>query len=149
MILRHSTKNQSTVLQSLKRFQSTVEVTKTSPRLEELRAKLAQEDANIHDFTNNDDSSSNQTIESTVNHSSPYQIERRKAHRPANKLPKPSWLKAQPATSKRYNELRSTVRDLGLATVCEEAKCPNIGECWSGDSATATIMIMGDTCTRG
>lgn len=143
MILRHSIKKQSTLLQSIKRFQSTVEVTKTSPRLEELRAKLAQEDANIHDFTNSDDDSS------TANDSSPYKIERRKAHHPANKLPKPSWLKAQPATSQRYNELRSTVRDLGLATVCEEAKCPNIGECWSGDSATATIMIMGDTCTRG
>jgi len=44
------------------------------------------------------------------------------------------------------------VRELGLATVCEEAKCPNIGECWGGgegSTATATIMIMGDTCTRG
>ncbi|CAM9846921.1 unnamed protein product, partial [Discosporangium mesarthrocarpum] len=64
---------------------------------------------------------------------------------------KPSWLKAVPTEGKNYERLRSTVRELGLATVCEEAKCPNIGECWGGadGTATATIMIMGDTCTRG
>jgi len=67
-------------------------------------------------------------------------------------LPKPRWLKASPAESENYQKLRSTVRDLGLATVCEEARCPNIGDCWGGgegQTATATIMIMGDTCTRG
>jgi lipoyl synthase len=67
-------------------------------------------------------------------------------------LPKPKWLKAKPADSDTYQKLRSTVRELGLATVCEEARCPNIGECWGGGddhTATATIMIMGDTCTRG
>jgi len=67
-------------------------------------------------------------------------------------LPKPRWLKAAPADSENYQKLRSTVRELGLATVCEEARCPNIGECWGGGEdqiATATIMIMGDTCTRG
>lgn len=64
---------------------------------------------------------------------------------------KPSWLKAVPTQGENYERLRSTVRSLGLATVCEEAKCPNIGECWGGaeGTATATIMIMGDTCTRG
>lgn len=65
---------------------------------------------------------------------------------------KPSWLKAQPTQGANYERLKKTVRGLGLATVCEEAKCPNIGECWGGGKdgvATATIMIMGDTCTRG
>ncbi len=64
---------------------------------------------------------------------------------------KPPWLKAQPAGGEGFQTLRNTVRELGLATVCEEAKCPNIGECWGGPkgTATATIMIMGDTCTRG
>lgn len=64
---------------------------------------------------------------------------------------KPNWLKAVPTQGENYERLRSTVRELGLATVCEEAKCPNIGECWGGadGTATATIMIMGDTCTRG
>lgn len=66
-------------------------------------------------------------------------------------LPKPAWLKAKPPRGENYNRLRDTVRSLKLATVCEEAKCPNIGECWGGKegTATATIMIMGDTCTRG
>lgn len=66
-------------------------------------------------------------------------------------LPKPSWLKAEPPKGENYLRLKDTVRSLKLATVCEEAKCPNIGECWGGKegTATATIMIMGDTCTRG
>ncbi len=66
-------------------------------------------------------------------------------------LPKPAWLKAEPPRGENYERLRSTVRSLKLATVCEEARCPNIGECWGGakGTATATIMIMGDTCTRG
>jgi len=66
-------------------------------------------------------------------------------------LPKPSWLKAEVPRGDNYEKLRTTVRSLKLATVCEEARCPNIGECWGGakGTATATIMIMGDTCTRG
>lgn len=65
---------------------------------------------------------------------------------------KPSWLKAQPTLGPNYERLKKTVNELGLATVCEEARCPNIGECWGGGKdgvATATIMLMGDTCTRG
>eukprot|EP01038_Epipyxis_sp_PR26KG_P011583 gene11583-15514_t len=66
-------------------------------------------------------------------------------------LPKPEWLKADAPTGENYKRLRDTVRTLKLATVCEEAKCPNIGECWGGakGTATATIMIMGEHCTRG
>lgn len=67
-------------------------------------------------------------------------------------LPKPEWLKAEIPNGENYERLRDTVHKLKLATVCEEAKCPNIGECWGGGksgTATATIMIMGDTCTRG
>lgn len=64
---------------------------------------------------------------------------------------KPDWLRVRPAgdpaAATEYNRLRNTVRTAGLATVCEEARCPNIGECWGG--GTATIMLMGDTCTRG
>lgn len=65
--------------------------------------------------------------------------------------PKPAWLKAEMPRGENYEKLRNTVRSLGLATVCEEARCPNIGDCWGGgkETATATIMIMGDTCTRG
>ena len=66
--------------------------------------------------------------------------------------PKPRWLKAPLPQGENYDRLKSTVRRLKLATVCEEARCPNIGECWGGGkegTATATIMVMGDTCTRG
>ncbi|MFO1518103.1 MAG: lipoyl synthase [bacterium] len=59
---------------------------------------------------------------------------------------KPPWLKAKIPSGKNYLELKALVRSSGLHTVCEEAKCPNIGECWSKGSAT--IMILGDTCTR-
>ncbi|XP_060772497.1 lipoyl synthase, mitochondrial isoform X2 [Neoarius graeffei] len=64
----------------------------------------------------------------------------------------PPWLKTEIPIGKNYNRLKNTLRDLKLHTVCEEARCPNIGECWGGGeyaTATATIMLMGDTCTRG
>ncbi|MFN3431469.1 MAG: lipoyl synthase, partial [Candidatus Sericytochromatia bacterium] len=61
--------------------------------------------------------------------------------------PKPEWLKVRAPGGERYGFIKNRMRELGLATVCEEARCPNIGECWGG--GTATIMVMGDTCTRG
>jgi len=60
---------------------------------------------------------------------------------------KPDWLKVRPPGGERYNFLKTQMRELGLATVCEEARCPNVAECWGG--GTATVMLMGDTCTRG
>eukprot|EP00440_Ansanella_granifera_P036412 gb/GFBE01039511.1/.p1 GENE.gb/GFBE01039511.1/~~gb/GFBE01039511.1/.p1 ORF type:complete len:391 (+),score=74.31 gb/GFBE01039511.1/:1-1173(+) len=65
---------------------------------------------------------------------------------------KPPWLKMvnpnlTPEGGERYKQVRATIKESGLATVCQEARCPNAGECWSG--GTATVMIMGDTCTRG
>ncbi len=59
---------------------------------------------------------------------------------------KPSWIKAKIPSGENYKRLKGLVGQLGLHTVCEEAKCPNIGECWS--AGTLTFMIMGDTCTR-
>lgn len=59
---------------------------------------------------------------------------------------KPRWLKAPLAVGPGYETVRRTVREHRLATVCEEAKCPNIGECWN--AGTATIMLMGEVCTR-
>ena len=59
---------------------------------------------------------------------------------------KPSWLKVQLPNGKGYQEVKSNVRGNQLSTVCEESKCPNIGECWS--AGTATIMLMGSVCTR-
>jgi lipoyl synthase len=58
----------------------------------------------------------------------------------------PEWLKARIGAGDEYQDLRRLVRGLNLNTVCEEARCPNIGECW--DERTATVMILGDTCTR-
>jgi lipoic acid synthetase len=60
---------------------------------------------------------------------------------------KPEWLRIRLPSGKNYVNIRQTVASLRLHTVCEEARCPNIGECWGG--GTATIMIMGDVCTRG
>ncbi|WP_462137973.1 lipoyl synthase [Candidatus Mycalebacterium sp.] len=62
------------------------------------------------------------------------------------KTPKPPWLKAKIPSGENYSRLKNLVGEMGLHTVCEEAKCPNIGECWS--AGTLTFMIMGDTCTR-
>ena len=59
---------------------------------------------------------------------------------------KPRWLKAPVVSGDGYDFVRRTVREHRLATVCEEAKCPNIGECWN--AGTATIMLMGAVCTR-
>ncbi len=61
--------------------------------------------------------------------------------------PKPNWLKVRAPGGDRYNGLKETFRKLDLHTVCEEARCPNIGECWA--EGTATVMLLGDTCTRG
>jgi lipoic acid synthetase len=60
--------------------------------------------------------------------------------------PKPAWLKVRAPGSPSYLRLKAIMRDLGLHTVCEEARCPNIGECWN--YGTATFMILGDVCTR-
>ncbi|MEZ4224892.1 MAG: lipoyl synthase [Polyangiaceae bacterium] len=60
---------------------------------------------------------------------------------------KPEWLKVRAPGGQRYTELKQTLRGLDLNTVCEEAHCPNVGECWS--AGTATVMVLGHTCTRG
>src|SRR5262245_28834435 len=60
--------------------------------------------------------------------------------------PKPDWLKVRAPGSPNYLRLKSLLRDLRLNTVCEDARCPNIGECWN--HGTATFMILGDVCTR-
>jgi lipoic acid synthetase len=62
------------------------------------------------------------------------------------RLPKPEWLKVRAPGSPSYLRLKGLMRDLQLHTVCEEAQCPNIGECWN--HGTATFMILGDVCTR-
>lgn len=63
------------------------------------------------------------------------------------KARKPSWLKVRAPSGERYKWIKEQRQTLELSTVCEEASCPNIGECWSG--GTATFMVMGSICTRG
>ena len=70
-----------------------------------------------------------------------------KAHRPDNPIQrKPDWIRVRAPTSPAYQQTRALMREHALVTVCEEAACPNIGECWS--QKHATMMIMGETCTR-
>lgn len=61
--------------------------------------------------------------------------------------PKPGWIKVRPPGGPAYNRISKLLQDRNLHTVCEEARCPNVAECWGG--GTATLMLMGDTCTRG
>ena len=62
-------------------------------------------------------------------------------------MTKPDWLTIKPASTEKYSDVKARVKELGLHTVCVEAHCPNITECWS--SGTATFMVLGDVCTRG
>ena len=64
---------------------------------------------------------------------------------------KPDWLKTRPPSGERFTEIKSTLREHDLHTVCEEASCPNLGDCWSGRNGpgTATFMLLGDRCSRG
>ena len=78
----------------------------------------------------------------------PQQRHPEKAHRKDNQQPKkPSWIRVKAPTSAEYKQTRNLIRENRLVTVCEEAGCPNVGECWS--QGHATMMIMGEICTRG
>lgn len=68
------------------------------------------------------------------------------SHQDSARLPKPKWLRVNIKGGAGYEKVKTIVSDHKLATVCEEAKCPNMSECWS--AGTATIMLMGDVCTR-
>ncbi|PNY05451.1 lipoyl synthase mitochondrial-like [Trifolium pratense] len=101
-----------------------------------LRARLATESPSLSDFI-------------SMKSESAYSVEVGTKKKP---LPKPKWMKESIPGGEKYVQIKKKLRELKLHTVCEEAKCPNLGECWSGGetgTATATIMILGDTCTRG
>ncbi|KAI3947603.1 hypothetical protein MKW92_052891 [Papaver armeniacum] len=103
--------------------------------LAELRERLANESPSLMDFTR-------------LRESDEYSVD---VGTKKNPLPKPKWMKESIPGGAKYAKIKKKLRDLNLHTVCEEAKCPNLGECWSGGengTATATIMILGDTCTR-
>src|SRR5580698_4538302 len=73
-------------------------------------------------------------------------VKARGAQSPAPPVRKPPWLRARAPSGEGFRAVRALVREHRLATVCEEAKCPNIGECWN--AGTATLMLMGAVCTR-
>ena len=101
-----------------------------------LRERLAAESPSLSDFIDLQSSES-------------YSVEVGTKKKP---LSKPKWMKESVPGGEKYVQIKKKLRELKLHTVCEEARCPNLGECWSGGetgTATATIMILGDTCTRG
>jgi lipoic acid synthetase len=63
------------------------------------------------------------------------------------RVPKPDWIKVRAPVGEKYFEIKDLLKSLNLATVCQEARCPNMSECWNG--GTATFMLMGEVCTRG
>ena len=102
-----------------------------------LRARLAAESPALSEFVDDLKSNSSYSVEVGTK---------------KNPIPKPKWMKEAVPGGHKYVQIKKKLRELNLHTVCEEARCPNLGECWSGGetgTATATIMILGDTCTRG
>src|SRR5579863_9744322 len=75
------------------------------------------------------------------------QIGRSSSAVPVRRQGRPDWLRIRLATPTAYHQVRALVERLNLHTVCQEARCPNIYECW-GEHGTATFMILGDVCTR-
>ncbi|XP_062865153.1 lipoyl synthase, mitochondrial [Trichomycterus rosablanca] len=122
---------------------SAAATTSTSASPEGRKKAIGEDDGpNLQDFVSGDLSEKSRWEEYRG------QLKRQRGER----LRLPPWLKTEIPIGKNYNRLKNTLRDLNLHTVCEEARCPNIGECWGGGeyaTATATIMLMGDTCTRG
>ncbi|KAF3852115.1 hypothetical protein F7725_005470 [Dissostichus mawsoni] len=113
-----------------------------SPRCITHKELLGEDGPDLQDFISGELSEKSKWVEYKGN------LKRDKGAR----LRLPPWLKTEIPIGKNFNKLKNTLRDLNLHTVCEEARCPNIGECWGGgeyNTATATIMLMGDTCTRG
>ncbi|XP_068177810.1 lipoyl synthase, mitochondrial [Antennarius striatus] len=117
-------------------------VAKSSAERQNRKELLSDDGPDLQDFISGELSEKSKWEEYKGN------LKRQKGER----LRLPPWLKTEIPIGKNYNKLKNTLRDLNLHTVCEEARCPNIGECWGGGeyaTATATIMLMGDTCTRG
>lgn len=115
---------------------------KVSPSSKDRKKELTADGPDLQDFISGELSDKKRWDEYRGN------LKRQKGER----LRLPPWLKTEIPIGKNYNKLKNSLRDLNLHTVCEEARCPNIGECWGGGeyaTATATIMLMGDTCTRG
>ncbi|XP_050090870.1 lipoyl synthase, mitochondrial [Anopheles aquasalis] len=117
--------------------------TPVASQLERIRERL-ESGPNFQDFVQNPDYNREDW--------SSYEGKLRREKGENERLRLPPWLKTKIPMGKNFTRIKEQLRELKLATVCEEAKCPNIGECWGGGehgTQTATIMLMGDTCTRG
>jgi lipoic acid synthetase len=134
---------------------STTNTKEPSAGLLKLRQLLSQDEVpDLADFVKRNNNNTLGEEELPLSYS-PYSVvaptpkQQKKQH-----MRKPEWLKHKKLPGgERFVKLRKKLKELKLATVCEEAKCPNLGECWGGDEgtetpATATIMLLGDTCTR-
>ncbi|EDV52515.1 lipoyl synthase, mitochondrial [Drosophila erecta] len=118
-------------------------VSTNAEKLEEIRERLAK-GPNFQDFVQNPENSRSEWEK--------YEGKLRREKGEEQRLRLPPWLKTTIPVGKNYAKIKAQMRELKLSTVCEEARCPNIGECWGGGehgTQTATIMLMGDTCTRG
>ncbi|KAI8122170.1 hypothetical protein FF38_05752 [Lucilia cuprina] len=112
-------------------------------KIEEIRERLAK-GPSFQDFVQNPENTKEEWQE--------FEGKLRREKGENERLRLPPWLKTTIPMGKNYAKIKTQLRELKLATVCEEARCPNIGECWGGGehgTQTATIMLMGDTCTRG
>lgn len=128
-IIRSQTITTSPILQTLDSEKPNANSDPPPKTLADLRRRLAADLPDLTDFT--------------------YSVE---VGTKKNPIRKPEWMKQQVPGGARYAEIKRNLRESKLHTVCEEARCPNLAECWSGGetgTATATIMILGDTCTRG
>ncbi|ORY02221.1 radical SAM superfamily [Basidiobolus meristosporus CBS 931.73] len=122
----------------------TLATTKQAPALSNFSEKL-RDGPSLGDFIN---SSSKMSAEEAFELKEP--VKTTGVKKPKQRLP--PWLKTEIPVGSNFTNIKKNLRDLKLHTVCEEARCPNIGDCWGGgehQTATATIMLMGDECTRG
>lgn len=119
---------------------------KHSATLDKLKEKIVN-GPSLQDFISNSD-----PVLSDSNTWEDYDGKLKREKGENGRLRLPPWLKTSIPTGSNFSKLKDELRKLNLHTVCEEARCPNIGECWGGGehgTATATIMLLGDTCTRG
>lgn len=115
----------------------------SKPALDEIRQKLL-DGPNFRDFVQNPTYNKDEWAE--------YEGKLKREKNEKERLRLPPWLKTKIPIGKNFAKIKDQLKELKLSTVCEEARCPNIGECWGGGengTQTATIMLMGDTCTRG
>ncbi|KAJ0488269.1 putative lipoyl synthase [Helianthus annuus] len=116
-----------------------------------IKCNVSSSSSSSSTTTNNNDPSSLMSSSSSLN-SPPYPGGMGPFTGRDPTVKKPGWLRQKAPQGDKYQEVKDSLSRLKLNTVCEEAQCPNIGECWNGGGdgiATATIMVLGDTCTRG